>query len=611
MKLKSIEIEGFHNIIRKKYEFSDFTYVAGPNGSGKSTVLEAVQLAILGYIPGTSKNSNQALMQHANGKTMSVTAKLDDDGQEVEISRIFIASKSGSARSEVVVTPEGYDIGSIVADIELPLFNFNDFLALSSNKLKDWFIDFLPSYDVKTDWGEELAESARENNVECSDDILKETCKSIADLELTGLDEIRSANNYFKQCISFEKKRVEELSASVRQLIYHEDVDNSRTADEVDEERQRLEKELATIQRYFEAVRYNEEILERSQAFDDLKADDFSKDETFLKLVDEEIKLKEESAKVDEEIRSLFQEELELNAETSANEKIISSKGVCPFTDSPCDSISGILEDIKKSIDEIDKNRDAITRTLNEKSKELQDVSIRLEHVRSEISCIKHQYEEKERFWKFNELKDVVEIEDTSDEYIQKLKDRIRELLDEKSKIMANEQYDSLVETVTIQKYEHETKLALYKIWEKLTSVNGLQSENDANMPFEDFASAMNPMLSKMFERDVEAAFTLVGKANSFDFGIKDVSKNTYIPYNLLSSGEKCMFTLALFVSIVQTSSSPLKLVIVDDLLDHLDHKHIDTVIECMNTVKGAQLLFAGVNDVKLDSSNIINVEED
>ena len=63
----------------------------------------------------------------------------------------------------------------------------------------------------------------------------------------------------------------------------------------------------------------------------------------------------------------------------------------------------------------------------------------------------------------------------------------------------------------------------------------------------------------------------------------------------MLSSGEKCLFTLALLMSIARFSDSDLKLIMIDDLFDHLDDANIDRVFESLLNVSDMQLIFAGV----------------
>ena len=128
MKVKSIEIEGFHNVDKKTYNFKDINYIKGPNGSGKSTILQAIQLAILGYIPGTNK-TKEAIFKHANGKILAVSVVLEGE-ETVKISRVW--SGTGSTISSVLdIEPKDkYDITQLVSDIELPIFDFSDFFFL-------------------------------------------------------------------------------------------------------------------------------------------------------------------------------------------------------------------------------------------------------------------------------------------------------------------------------------------------------------------------------------------------------------------------------------------------------------------------------------------------
>ena len=68
-KVKSITINGIHKIDHARYEFDQNTYICGPNGVGKSTILTAIQLALLGKIPGQPA-TNAAIFRHANKPTM-------------------------------------------------------------------------------------------------------------------------------------------------------------------------------------------------------------------------------------------------------------------------------------------------------------------------------------------------------------------------------------------------------------------------------------------------------------------------------------------------------------------------------------------------------------
>ena len=149
MKIKSVQICGMHNVESKTYDFSDMVYLFGRNGAGKSTVMQAIQLAILGYIPGTDKTKT-AIFRHANADLMSVSVTFDT-GQTV--TRMF--EKSGNTIKSSTV-PDNFNPESIMGDLELPVFNFNEFAAMTANKLKDWFINYLPDEDTSVDWSDIL-----------------------------------------------------------------------------------------------------------------------------------------------------------------------------------------------------------------------------------------------------------------------------------------------------------------------------------------------------------------------------------------------------------------------------------------------------------------------
>ena len=150
MKIKTITIEGMHNVVRKTYTLDNLTYFYGKNGVGKSTILQAIQLAILGYIPGTAKK-NDAIFKHCNCNKLVVTAILDDDGLTREIRRSWKKTDNAISAS-VEVFPDDFDVDELAGDLELPIFNFNEFTGMTANKLKDWFIQFLPGMNDTIEW---------------------------------------------------------------------------------------------------------------------------------------------------------------------------------------------------------------------------------------------------------------------------------------------------------------------------------------------------------------------------------------------------------------------------------------------------------------------------
>ena len=163
-------------------------------------------------------------------------------------------------------------------------------------------------------------------------------------------------------------------------------------------------------------------------------------------------------------------------------------------------------------------------------------------------------------------------------------------------KLAANKRYDELSEQVTKDKFELENELEILKIWIKLTDANGLQSTM-MNKPFEDLASDMSNYLSSMFGSEVTASFNLVSKANSFSFGL--VRNGQYIEFDYLSSGEKCLFTLALILCILDRSQTQLRTIVIDDILDHLDGNNAEYLFDTLKKVDSVQFILAGVKECK------------
>ena len=152
-----------------------------------------------------------------------------------------------------------------------------------------------------------------------------------------------------------------------------------------------------------------------------------------------------------------------------------------------------------------------------------------------------------------------------------------------------------MTQSITADKFSAECDIAMLKALEKLTGPNGLQSSMMSN-PFEALSEKMDIHLKAIFnDNTIKSNFDLTAKANSFNFGI--IKYDTYVPYDLLSSGEKCLFTFALMLSIVEISDSPLKLVMIDDLLDHLDSDRYGALMSHLIVLDDVQIIMAGVKD--------------
>lgn len=620
MKIKSVTIEGMHNVVNKTYTINDLTYIHGPNGAGKSTVLQAIQLALLGYISGTNK-TKEAIFRHACNHTMAVTLQLDDDGRPVTVRRVWTGTKSGIS-SSVDVIPSIYDMQKIVADIELPIFNFNEFINMTANKLKDWFIDFLPSADVSTNWEEKLTEAAETSGVSEVDTELVETCAAeIKKYGLKGTDEVRKANEYFKSALSFKKKELERAQSTIQSLIYYDDVTEDMSEAEIAAKISSLEGKRKERDNAANAARRNDAIKQQLAQYSVLVAATPEDDERYKEA---EAQLTEATEEVNrarardaelEAVRQKIQEEkyalndiISTNRATiSIRQNIIETGGVCPFTKATCESVQPLIEQYKQEVatseatiketydkmTELDEKAKSVSAEIAALSQTVRVCEMRKQSAMNAISQIKVEYSKKQTLEA--QLEDVKEIPYQDIDFDSEIK----KLKDIQVKYEANKRYSAMIDTLTAQKFTIDQEILVYKAWINLTGVNGLQNDAGAATPFITLAAQMNKYIQAVFGETVSSRFNLEARANSFSFGIE--RNGAYIPFNLLSSGEKCMYTLALMMSLADVSASPLKLVMIDDLLDHLDDVNINKMFESLAKESSIQMIFAGVKPVKGD----------
>jgi len=628
MRLKSVTIRGFHNVKDVTYTFDDstVTYFSGPNGSGKSTALQAVQLALLGYIPGTSKSSKEALFKHANGNSMEVQVKLDDGGAEISVTRGWMRSSS-TIVSSVNVSPATYKIETIVEavkDLELPVFNFTEFTSMTANKLKDWFINFLPKHEFEIDWAKELKDALkslydRGENAPMLDSIVEQGADYIGTVDKKGVELVREFNTYIKNLLTFTKQDQTRIQSSIQSLIYHEDAkDVNLTIPEIETEYNKLDNLRRRLWDYNGAVQFNRSVDEKIQAncqglYEDL-ASDPNHAAGMKKVGEYQQEVESHEAKLDDletqeeavlaELNKFYQERHPLLMSVESKKTLIDSNGVCPYTKSTCDTILKQIEQYRKEIEATekiiaDKTKEAagFEETLHsvraEKASVLSAIQILRAAVQREsmnILDLTRRYEMANSLaGSKTELPDVSDINMT----VEEIEAKMKQLQDTKANLVANERYNALLDKLTAEKYKVELEIECYKLWEKLTGVNGLQANDSASVPFVDLGNDMTSYIKQLFGENCKAVFNISGGANSFSFGV--VKGEKFIPFDLLSSGERCLFTLVLLIALTKLSKDQLQLIMVDDLFDHLDDKNVESLFTMLANIEGIQMVFAGV----------------
>lgn len=614
MKIKSITIEGMHSVAEKTYEFNNLNYLHGKTGVGKSTAMQAIQLALLGYIPGFDKK-NEAIIRHAKNKTISVTCVLDSSGQDVVLTRSWVDTGKGVTKG-VNIEPDTFKIEDILADIELPIYNFSEFMRMTANKMKDWFINFLPNADGEIDWQKELTESLGDMKV-IDTKLIDTTLGAIKEFSGTGVEHIRAVNNYMKDQTSFLKGNLQRLQATVQSLVFYDDCDADADVDSIQKEIARLNEYLVKSAK-IEAVkemnkRINEQIasiqvagtcIEDDPDYAEIKKAVTDTNEMITKFEADMNDILAKKAELDAKVTDL---KLDIKSKTA----VTSGKGICPYTKAECTSIKELVvaldEEIRQDTAQINEHSKKLAELANSyknSSSALQSAKATLQSKMNEASAIAHKYKELSRLKSQIQMEELIEGEEMSSDEI---KEKIASMQNTLTKVAANKKYNELIESLTADKFKTENSMEVIKVWTKLTDANGLQTKM-TKKPFTDLAEGMTEYLRKMFNReDISAQFNLSEKANSFSFGV--VRDDKYIEFDMLSSGEKCLYTLAIMMCIISRSKSPLKVIMIDDLLDHLDDANANRLFDALYKVKGIQFILAGVKECTSDCKDDIVIE--
>lgn len=615
-----------HNVTAPKtYNFKNINYLIGKNGSGKSTVLQAIQLAILGYIPGTDKRVSE-IFTHSSSKSMSVDLRLTNDEVVTEGSsecaRVLRtwALKGRNIQSNVSTTPEGFDISSHITEIELPIFNFNEFLGLSRNQLKSWFLNFLPEPECKIDWKQEFEKTFLEESFILADPSYLNEVVEEGTVETSGLSGVQQTNANLKEMLSAKKLEVARLQGAVQALIFYDDISyenyeesKSEIIKKLDELRAARNK-IADIARNIQSNKKVQERIDKSVSHL-IPEDEFEKTtQLFDDSASKYAELHKEYDVLLDELNDIDRNLREACLQIDLKNDIISGEGICPYTKTECESVKNYISQLRSEVENLRANVKeynsqkaeslAKVREVTDKIEALQD---KADKARVEIDNQKIMLSQiqtlKSQFIEISE-EDMQLFENSVDDFDE----RESKLQEELSKLEANHTYEAKINEITSKKYKAENELEALKILIKRTDANNMQTEI-AELPFAEFTKKMNEIVPSLFGEDVKFKLNLESKANSFSLGIEKstYTGDTYIPYYLMSSGEKTLLAFAIMSYIVQMSSSDLKLVMIDDMLDHLDDVNITSLFDKFSEAN-IQIINAGVKSVDNPEVNIIKI---
>lgn len=624
MKLCSLEIEGMHNVDKVHYDFDRMTYLYGNNGVGKSTVLKAIQLVLLGYIPGTNK-SKSAIFKHCNGNLMKISAKFEDNNQPISITRCWMSTFSGVEYKEEFSGISSEQLHEFLGDCSLPVWDLSEFLSLSANKLKDKFLSMLPEAESTINWVDELTNTIESPSLRkyAETNMIKPTISYLNTYANTSNSEscVKFANDYFKSQISAKTAECKRLADSLQSLILYEDISSSADIQSTSFQIASLKSEQSQLTEDLTKCAHLSTIKFQLDTLKDIPDNDSQLDAMLDHLSkrnqDLEKHLNHSTSQLDELSSKQFElvkKISEISAEIISHDKILNSGGICPYTDTECDSIAKMCKQetavvkrlnlVKTGLEQQLKD---ITAKQTEIQKDANQIELSIKEISASMEDIRSKYETKVQLK--SKLTDSITLtEDELRDRLVRCNEKLDELQTVLNKLIANESTSKLIDSITQDKNSADLQLQVYKLWEKLTNVNGLQSNSSG---FDYLKQVSTRYVSSLFGDSASIEFILSKQSNSFDFGLFRQNFG-YVSYSLLSSGEQCKYILALLLSLLEISNPKLPLLLLDDSFDHLDDYNASKVLESLYNVSGIQMIFAGVKQITSKNSDkfVFNVLE-
>lgn len=622
--IKEVTIRGMRKVDNATYSFTpQSNYILGNNGTGKSTILNAIQLAILGYIPGQSKKKKD-IMANANGNHLEVSCTLVTPEGDVVLTRAWTVIKSTVTGGNLEVSPD-VDIEQFISEVELPIFNFNELCSMSANAQKDYFIQLMKDFSstdldvmraIETKLGQlSIPDTWLQDNKEEFLQQLKQCWNTIVDREEPLNEAIASFNAQLKSKLSVEKESVKRSEKFLQELIHYDDVDVAESEEVVLAKIKDIKDQLAANQIYQQAWNRHQSLLKRMATYSEFEGLSSLEDSPEFSQIKDDIestqrKYDEASKKYRELSDALKLKRDKINQyelQLAEWNTVIESKGVCPYSKETCKTISTEIEKLAKKYEtlhaEVSKLT-AETRKLEEEWQNCNDVSMQSYHAHgvaeSALSRLKAQWEAYQSLK--SETDDIPKDPGYDEDQLNAQLAQYETTLD---KIRKNQVYEELYSSGVAQKSTSEMTIEVLKELVKLTGANGLQASS-ANAGFDALKSSITKYLKEFLGSDVTADMCLQQTSNSFSFGISRDGK--YIPYANLSTGEQCLYMLAFACAIFEYSNTPLRVILLDDMLDHLDSSNITNAFEAMKSIPGVQFICAGVINCTVKDTFVITI---
>ena len=613
MKVKSVSISGFHKIQNEvTYHMDELNYIFGNNGAGKSSILQAIQLGFLGYIPGTKKRKSD-IFKHCNGKSMSITLSLEGE-DDVTINRTWVKKRNDVEESYNFESKNKVFgcVEDIIGNLQIPIFDFDEFLGMTPNLQKELLASIVSSNMDEKDVKEMLRNVDTFDGEACND-LLDEICSKLSSIE--SIEDIKTLNSILKEYESVTKNEYKRTQNTLQSLVYYDEFDGRLDEVEINSDILKTRESLKSLQDCKNNIAYydnDNQKLDKLLNQYDLSEDEES-DIELNNMVEDLEKYSLQSKNLNSEIMLIQKEMNSIESDIKAFKTILDSDGICPYTSNECSTI-------KTKIQEINETKKELEDKLNQLSTKQKDLMYEYDKITSDINCLKSSITERQSLYtKKNMIEEDIRIVKLRlesknidfkniDTTISKVTNKLEDLHDELVQAKANNKFNEIQNTMNKEIDALEVRLDWLKDAIKLTGVGGLQSDI-LKQPFEVISSFMGDMVDQMKFKLGSPHFIIEEKSNSFNFGF--IRDDNFIQFSQLSSGEKCIFISIFLLALVESSDSHLKLIMMDDLFDHLDDNNYEIIMNHLEEISSDnQIIIAGVKPWISSDMQTISTDE-
>lgn len=588
----------------------------GPTGCGKTTILDAIQLVVLGYHPRYDKKPMAIMKTFGSSNLMSISIQCSDG---TKVKRIF-ESTADKYTQDIEIYPSYQEKGIIAKNNRITeefgnfsvMFDISEFLSLSDDKKREFIFKFLPiaEWDKKA-----ILDMVYQENI--NTDIVNEAfaCWRNSTDTQTGLSNIIA---YVKEQVSYLSKKLKESEAASRQLIKIKQQQDSVSISLIEtlkeeikihrEELSKYEKELATIierNRNITVQKNNKtqllgklekDILEKELAENEesIKAEleeaykNMNELSDARKILDDISVLSKEHSKLQLSKATAMSEKQSVLKEIAENKKLIkfTENLMCPIIKEKC--THDFFEFIEKKKKEINK----LEKVIHEKDRNIIDFQGKIDSIDKNVMeyreklSVKSDLEKwintlqvamktiadadaiKKELFELGEISNTVDMEKTISE-IKVLIDQKQTKVQEAGKILTTL---SNLEFTLSDRTKAEEKLQQYRELLAFLGPKGLQGKiiRESLLPLLDDINLFMGRIdsSKQFyvelndEKSDKEIFELMYRKGN------DIS----VPVTSLSSGESVIGYTVLIASLIKLSNPNGKYLFIDNI-EHVSNR--------------------------------------